>query len=95
MTEIPDPISELNSRVTDQILAAEQLDDTEAPDAVRTAGWAAVSLTEEELARTATDPVEVGVAQRGAVSAAEKSGDEKRAETLRTMFVLWDGSQER
>ena len=77
---------ELNCLVTEQIMQAELLDNTGASEGDRSQAWAEVSRTEEKIADSATADPEREVGQRGAIEAAEKSGDRVRAEKLRIKF---------
>jgi|JI10StandDraft_1071094.scaffolds.fasta_scaffold222733_3 hypothetical protein len=79
----------LYSDVTQQIFIAERLDDDQSPDDERLAAWAEVSQTEEVIASTlALSAVERGIAQRGAIAAAEKSGNKARADALRQQYGI-------
>lgn len=74
-------------RVTEQIITAERLDDGDAD--MRVSAWLDVSHTEEAIAtHPATSGVELDIAQRGAITAAVRSGDLARAESLRQKFGL-------
>lgn len=79
-------MEELNSQVTEQIMAAEQLDDAGASEDERSQAWSIVSRTEESIADSATNAIEREIGQRGAIAAAVKSGDSNRAEQLRIKF---------
>lgn len=80
---------ELNGKVTEQIMFAERLDDINAPVIERALAWHSVSLTEESIAdfEGISEP-EKAIAQRGSVMAAEKSGNQERAQKLRTKYGL-------
>lgn len=81
----------LNALVTSAIWRAQQLDERgigSAPQA-----WAEVSLVEEELAKAL--PISHGegrIARRGAVRAALKAGDYKRAQDLSDSYANEKGS---
>lgn len=82
----------LNTLVTGAIWRAEELESRRISSA---AAWAEVSSLEEELATA--HPVSAGqgrIARRGAVRAALKSGDYKRAYSLADRYLGEDGAPE-
>jgi hypothetical protein len=81
---------ELNRIVMERIIAAESLDRASAPFEERSEAWASVSIVEEQIAMFMTDSREAAFARRGAIMAAEKSGDAERATHLREAFDIWD-----
>ena len=66
---------ELNMRVTELIISAERLSDASGDFSEISTAWAEVSAAEEVIADKAPDNTEKQFAQRGAVMAAQKSGD--------------------
>jgi hypothetical protein len=75
-------LNELNSKVTEAIIAAEMFDDSNVDFAERATAWTEVSRIEELIADRADDATERVLAQRGAVMAAQKSGDTDRMTML-------------
>jgi hypothetical protein len=80
----------LYNLVTEQISNAQKLDDDALYDESAII-WASVSFTEEDITRLSDiSEAELQIAQRGAVAAALKAGDEDRAQNLARQFGLSD-----